>query len=561
MQAGGCSSVGRLTAMTVTCGTTHQRQHVRQLRPRVQPFESCTLTISAPASAVTSAPASARTDSDLTASALTASHFTASARAASARAASALAGAARAASALAASALAASALAVPALAASAPALGSIVSLAIAYIWVLTHAAWNALMHALHGNGSMADFDPSQPAGGGVDALTSDDSADDFDLSQPAPMRAPVALLTLVGGADVSMEGVPPVSIQLEPGDRLSFGRRPPSAEAGADVIITTRSDLGISRANGSIEYSSDRGVVLHRLDRDGFPTFRNGILLADASTTIVHGDSIGFGSTDAAAPSVETITYTADLPALGSLGQSDAARMPPPSVLPSRPASAASLTDAPAAEAGGDEAAAESGRERGERGGRNRNGKRAREDDPGDGGGGASSAAASAEDVLRSERAQLVSGLRGDPKRFALRALEMLGDTRSRLLDAVEEGAADESSALGALERVARSSGSRLRDLADDIDRSARRARDQQEHSAAQHTRHDGRQGQRGPAAQHTTERSVRIDGGGKGNGGGKGGGKGGDGGKGKGGRHGGRGGGHSGKGGWHGGKGKGRHH
>jgi hypothetical protein len=180
-------------------------------------------------------------------------------------------------------------------------------------------------------------------------------------------------------------------------------------------------------------------------------------------------------------------------------------------------------------DAGGEEAAVGEKRARGERGGRLS--KQARTDaDQGDAAGPQDAAAhraapptASAEDAVRQERAALVNGLRGEPKRFALRALEQLSNARGRLLDAIEEGrgSSNEEATLDALECVARGSAGWLRGLADDIERTTQAIRRHGELSNARHEKHDARQGRHGSAAVHM-QRVVRIvTDGGRGSGGG----------------------------------------
>ena len=249
---------------------------------------------------------------------------------------------------------------------------------------------------------------------------------------------PAARFTLNGGVDGSHDGVPPQQFQLpaEHGERLGFARKIAGGEErdGGTIYLTACNTLGISRANGSVQFDERRGVVLHRLVRDGIPTFHNGALLHEASATLAHSDTIGFGSSNRLAPTAETVTYTADLSSLGRLGTSDAQRMPPPALSRAPAAGASAETrwvyyqpaeGAPAAAHAGEQQQVGAERRRGERGGR----KRKRPDGGSSGGEHAAAApslADSAEDAVRRERAALVQGMRGEPKRIALRALEML---------------------------------------------------------------------------------------------------------------------------------------
>jgi hypothetical protein len=230
---------------------------------------------------------------------------------------------------------------------------------------------------------------------------------------------------------------------------------------------------------------------------------------------------------------------------------------PPPGMTPLRPPQQAASQSAPTpvdshsqraaapAQAGpsGGEPLGEQ-RERGERGGRNR--KRTRDGDAAAEPISAAASAVSAEEAVRQERAALVAGLSGEPKRYALRILEHLANARSRLLDTVEESRGNNSAeaTLGSLERVTRSASGWLRALADDIEHAERALRRDRELADAKHARHDSRQGQHGSAATHTGS-STRDSSGSKGNGrggkgskrGGKGSGKGGKGSGRKGGR------------------------
>ena len=175
----------------------------------------------------------------------------------------------------------------------------------------------------------AGIDSTQPAGGA-------DADESFSATQLAPAIVPAARFTLNGGVDGSHDGVPPQQFQLpaEHGERLGFARKIAGGEErdGGTIYLTACNTLGISRTNGSVQFDERRGVVLHRLVRDGIPTFHNGALLHEASATLAHGDTIGFGSTNRLAPTAETVTYTADLSSLGRLGTSDAQRMPPPAL-------------------------------------------------------------------------------------------------------------------------------------------------------------------------------------------------------------------------------------
>ena len=166
-----------------------------------------------------------------------------------------------------------------------------------------------------------EIEMSQAAGGGFDTI---------EMSQAAPSRPPAALFALVG--DPAGAHVPATfSLPAQDGSKRVLGRFVQGLDAQpADVALTTRVDLGVSRTNGSLTFVPGRGVVLTRLGREGFPTFLNGALLTDASATLAHGDTIGFGGTDAAVPTAATVSFTADLSALGALGKPEAARMPPP---------------------------------------------------------------------------------------------------------------------------------------------------------------------------------------------------------------------------------------
>ena len=321
--------------------------------------------------------------------------------------------------------------------------------------------------------------------------------------------------------------------------------------AGVDVaFLTKKSDIGISRNQGTLRFDG-AGILLEPLKRAGFPTFLNGVLVDQATTSIVlaHGDLLGFGGAGSI-PSDVTVTVRADLAELGVPPRvSDADRMPPP------PARAPAAVGAAAAQGEGtDEVTAGEKRARGERGGSKSKKARLAADDAG--GGASAPTTAAPVDAVYAQNAALVEPLKGEAKRWARRMLEQLDTARGRLLGAIDDGAADPAVALDALGRVARGCSGALRDLADDIDRADKRARVDTERADARHAQHDQRQGRNGPAASHAGDRHVWFAGG-KGGGGKGGGGKGGHGGKGgggKGGRHGGEGGGRGGKGGGRGG-------
>ena len=187
------------------------------------------------------------------------------------------------------------------------------------------------------------------AGPGESSLYTEEP-DEIDMSQPVVAAPPKALFSLVGGAAASFNGLPPLIFELpaEQGVRMRFGRRLPAAGASFDdtpiIYITERSDLGISRANGHVEFDESRGVILHRLVREGFPTFHQGKLMVAESIQLAHDDTIGFGSTsDPNVPSAGTITYHVDL----SPGWV-ASRCPTPSACrPRRPRSLARIQAIP----------------------------------------------------------------------------------------------------------------------------------------------------------------------------------------------------------------------
>ena len=400
-----------------------------------------------------------------------------------------------------------------------------------------------------------EFEQSQALVSGMGKPSLDaEEPDEIDMSQPVAKAPPKALFSLLGGAAASSNGLPPQIFELIAmhGASVRFGRRLATAGSSSDdsliIFLTERSDLGISRTNGHVEFDEARGVILHRLVREGFPTFHQGKLMVAESIQLAHNDTIGFGSSDPAVPSEETVTYRADLSKLGPLALPDSLRMPPPPPLFSRAhageaAAAAAAEDPPEVEGGGDEGAeAGAKRGRGERGGRSQRKK------PRDGGEEESTPLVSAEDAARRERARQLAGLSGETKRYAQRLLEQFGASRSRLLDLIddvrEEGMA-QPHALDSLERVARGSAGRLRDIADDLERTLRRIRLDSERDGARHAQHDARQGHHGPAAVHSSSNSGGGGGGrgagksswGSGKGGSKGGGGKGGGGKGSGGK------------------------
>jgi hypothetical protein len=283
--------------------------------------------------------------------------------------------------------------------------------------------------------------------------------------------------------------------------------------------------VSLSRKHASLEFCDGRGIVLSHLDTS--PTFCNGELVS-TSVVLAHGDEIGLGGATTRGPTFETVVFRANLSALGTLRLSDADRMPPPparapvAVGAETAVAAAATAEATEASAGGATAAGDK-RERGERGGKHS--KKARLA-AGDGAGGDALTSLPAEDAVHAQHSALVEPLKGDAKRYARRMLEQLGIARSRLLSAIDDAASDPSTALEGLGRVAHGCSGALRDVADEIDRSHRRARVDAERADARHVQHDARQGSNGPAASHAGGKG----GGGKG-GGSKGGGRGGKGG------------------------------
>ena len=385
------------------------------------------------------------------------------------------------------------------------------------------------------------------------------ASDDFPCSQPAaPAPAPpIARFTPVP-AD-AVDAAAPIELHCSAGARVQLGREVPAHALPADVsvaFLTSRHDIGMSRDQDTLRFDG-AGIVLEPLKRAGFPTYLNGALIDEATTSVVlaHGDLMGFGGAGPT-PSADTVSFRADLSALGV-----PSRMAPPPPVQSRPQSVAAANSGERA----DDAAVGAKRARGERGGHGRNAKQPRptEDAPPSATSlpPAPAATTTAEDAVRLERVALVEGLHGDPKRFALRMLEQLANARGRLLDAIDEARSeqDPAASLDALERVARGPSGWLSNLADDVEHTARRIRRDRDLARERHAQHDARQGQHGSAAVHG-QRVVHIEAGSSKGGGGKGGGGRGGGGKGSGGKGGGgkgRGGkGRSKGGGWAGGKG-----
>ena len=371
--------------------------------------------------------------------------------------------------------------------------------------------------------------------------------DVFQCSQPAaPAATPVARFVQVADAAVAAGAVAPFELCCSAGAQLQLGRVVPESALpiGMTVIfLTPRHDIGISRNQGVLRFDG-KSIVLEPIKREGFPTFLNGVLV-DTPQSLAHSDVLGFGGVGST-PSADTVLVRADLAALGV-----PSRMAPPP--PKPPPSAAASAGVEAADGRMDtEAAVGAKRGRGERGGLGRkkqsciDGAAAPSAEP------TAATIVSAEDAVRQERAAMVEGLSGEPRRFALLAFEQVANARGRLRDAVEDGrGGDAQATLCALGRVVRGASGWLRGLADDMERAAQRIGCDRELARELHTQHDARQGQHGSAATHG-ERHVHIEssggksGGGKGRRGGKGGsgkgcgGKGGDGkggGKGKGGR------------------------
>ena len=380
--------------------------------------------------------------------------------------------------------------------------------------------------------------------------------DVFQCSQPAaPAATPVARFVQVADAAVAAGAVAPFELCCSAGAQLQLGRVVPESALpiGMTVIfLTPRHDIGISRNQGVLRFDG-KSIVLEPIKREGFPTFLNGVLV-DTPQSLAHSDVLGFGGVGST-PSADTVLVRADLAALGV-----PSRMAPPPPKPPPPSGSEETEDA------GVEAAAPVGekRGRGERGGRGRK-KQARVD-------GAdiieptpATTSVSAEDVVRQERAAIVSRLSGELKRYSLRALEQIGIARARLLETIEEASggddAERIEALNALARTLRGVSGSTRGLAEDVEHAAQRIGRDCELARERHTQHDARQGERGSAATHGEQHAHIASsggkggsdkgGGGKGRGSGKGGSgkgcgsKGGDGkgsgkggGKGKGGRH-----------------------
>ena len=260
--------------------------------------------------------------------------------------------------------------------------------------------------------------------------------DIFQCSQPAaPAATPVARFVPVADAADAADAagaVAPFELCCSAGAQLQLGRVVPESALpiGVTVIfLTPRHDIGISRNQGVLRFDG-KSIVLEPIKRERFPTFLNGVLV-DTPQSLAHSDVLGFGN-----------RWWHALCRYGALAcrprgpwrafahgtaASQRPKPPPPS---------GSEETAPV----GVDAAAPVGekRGRGERGGRGRK-KQARVDgadiiEPT-----AATTSVSAEDVVKQERAAIISELSGELKRYALRALEQIGIARARLLETIEE--------------------------------------------------------------------------------------------------------------------------
>ena len=381
----------------------------------------------------------------------------------------------------------------------------------------------------------AEFSATQPAAPPADQIQYTQAA----ASPAAPVARFIPVTPDAAGAPA------PFDMVCKVGARLQLGREMPESDVPTRVVfLTKRSNVGISRKQCVLSFNGT-SVVLEEL-HESMPIYINGALLNSRSilTSIIlsHNDELGFGGElGSKQPTAETVLIRADLSDLGV-----PSRMAPPPLKPPPPSGSADA---------GVDAAASVGekRGRGERGGRGRK-KQARVDgadiiEPT-----AATTSVSAEDVVRQERAAIVSRLSGEPKRYALRALEQIGIARARLLETIEEASGGgDAEAFDALARTLRGASGSMRGLAEDVEHAGRAVQRDDELADARHAQHDARQGQHGSAATHG-ERHVHIaSSGGKGSGGKGGGGKG-NGGKGNGGKGGGGKGGSGkggGKGGW----------
>ena len=176
-------------------------------------------------------------------------------------------------------------------------------------------------------------------------------------------------------------------------------------------------------------------------------------------------------------------------------------------------------------------------RERGERGGRKRKKKPGEKQARNEMAAGSTSGStitatfALTQDAALREHAASVAGLSGEPKRHALRALELMSDTRARLLLAIEGASGrDEAEAFDSIAYVMRSAAGALQRRAGCIEQAKSDTLYRRERADVRHAQHDARQGQRGSAATHAGHASSSGDAGcgGKGGGGKDGGSKGG---------------------------------